>query len=226
MATAPIATFTNRVQRHEAIGGEDPSEQQAEGAAAAGNGAVDAEGPPAFARVGERRGQHGQGGRSQKGAEGALEHPGDQQHGEAGGEATEGRGGGEPGQTDHEGPLAAEDVGEATAEEQQAAERQGVAGHDPLAVGIGESERVLGRRQGDIHDGGVQHHHDLGQAQHGQDQPPPVVVGVLRRRCGSFCWPRHQLTRHGPSSLWVNLSGVVRNPRCAQRGEARFDSPN
>ena len=84
--------------------------------AACGNGAVDAEGPPPFARVGECRGQHGQGRRGQQGAEGALEHPGQQQHGEAGGEATEGRGDGEPGQTDHEGPLAAEDVGEAAAE--------------------------------------------------------------------------------------------------------------
>jgi hypothetical protein len=130
-----------------------------------------------------------------------LEHPGEQQHREAGGEATESRGGGEPGQTDHEGPFAPEDVGQSTAEQEQTAEGQGVAGHDPLAVGIGEAKRVLGRRQCDIHDGGVQYHHELDQAQHGQDQPPSVVVGVLRWWGVGFRWRRHQMTRHGFSSL-------------------------
>ena len=163
------------------VGGEDPTEQQADGATTTGDGAVDAEGPPALGRVGECRGQHGQGGRCQQSAEGALEHPGEQEHGEAGGEATDGRGSGESGQTDHERPLAAEDVGEATAEQQQAAEGQGVAGHDPLAISVGEAERMLGGRQGDIHDGGVQYDHQLGQAEHCQDQPPPVVMGVLHR---------------------------------------------
>src|SRR5208282_267021 len=50
------------------VGGEDPSEQKANGTAASGDGAVDAKGPPAFGGVGERRGQHGQGGRGQQGA--------------------------------------------------------------------------------------------------------------------------------------------------------------
>jgi hypothetical protein len=40
---------------------------------------------------------------------------------------------------------------------------------------------MLGRRQRDIHDGGVQHDHELRQAEHGQDQPPRIRVRILRR---------------------------------------------
>ena len=54
------------------------------------------------------------------------------------------RGGeGEADQAGDERPLAAEDVTDLAAEQQQAAERQRVGGDDPLAVGVAEVERLL-----------------------------------------------------------------------------------
>ena len=55
------------------------------------------------------------------------------------------------------------------AEQQQAAERQRVGGDDPLAVVVGEAEVGLRRRQRDVHDRRVEHDHQLGEAEHGED---------------------------------------------------------
>ncbi|MDX6416881.1 MAG: hypothetical protein QOG28_1501, partial [Trebonia sp.] len=57
------------------------------------------------------------------------------------------------------------------AEQQQAAEGQGVGRHDPLPVAVGEAQRVLGGRQRDIHDGGIENDHQLGNRDNHEDQP-------------------------------------------------------
>ena len=92
----------------------------------------------------------------------------------AGGAAERG-GDGEADEADDEGALAAEQVGEAAAEQQQAAEGERVGGDDPLAVAVGEAEVGLGGRQRDVHDGRVEHDHELGEPDDGEGQPATAV---------------------------------------------------
>ena len=81
-------------------------------------------------------------------------------------------------QTDQERALAAEDVGDPAAEQQEAAEGQRVGRDDPLPVVVGEVQRVLRGGQRDVHDRRVQHDHELRDAQHGKDEPATGVVRV------------------------------------------------
>jgi hypothetical protein len=84
--------------------------------------------------LGEGDGDEGQSRRRQQGTERALEGPGPEQHGGVDGRTTQGRGPGEAEQPDDEHPLATHVVGDASAQQEQAAEGQGVGGHDPLPV--------------------------------------------------------------------------------------------
>ena len=64
------------------------------------------------------------------------------------------------------------------AEQQQAAERERVGRDDPLARAVGEAQRVLRGGQRDVHDGGVEHDHQLRDAEDREDRPPPGMGGV------------------------------------------------
>jgi hypothetical protein len=128
--------------------GERAAEQQADGAAHAGDPGVDPERLAALGGVGERRGQQRQRGGCEQRAEGTLQRPGRHEHAEALRGAAQRRGAGEPEQAADERPLTAEQVGDAAAEEQQAAERQRVRGDHPLAVVVGEAELPLAPRAG------------------------------------------------------------------------------
>jgi hypothetical protein len=97
-----------------------------------------------------------------------------EQHGGRG-DAAEGRGRGEADQADDEDALAADEVGDASAEQQQAAEGQGVGRDDPLAVGVADVEVALRRGQGDVHDRGVEHDHQLGDRDHAEGEPAPRI---------------------------------------------------
>ena len=169
--------------------GQDAAEDEADGGAAAGDAAVDAEGPGPLLGLGEGHREQGQGGGRHDGGEGALQGPGAEEHGRVLGQATEGRGAGEADQADHEHPLAPEVVGDAAAEQQQAGEGQGVGRQHPLAVGRRDVERPLGRRQGDDHHRGVEHHHELGHRDDGQGpealgvEVGPAGAGGLVRAC-------------------------------------------
>ena len=66
---------------------------------------------------------------------------------------------------------------EPPAEQQQAAEGQRVGGDDPLPLVVGEVQRVLGGGQRDVHDGRVEHDHQLGESEHREDAPASRVVG-------------------------------------------------
>jgi hypothetical protein len=80
----------------------------------------------------------------------------------------------------------AEDVAGAAAEQQQAAEGQGVGVEHPRQAGGGEAQRLLDLRQGDVDDGGVQHDHQLRRRDDGERQRGvlaaarrPWVLGAL-----------------------------------------------
>ena len=156
--------------------GQRSAEQQADGAAHTGDGGVDAERLVAFSGIGERRRQQRQRGGREHGSERALQRPSADEHAEALRGAADGRRAGEAQQPGDERPFAAEQVGDAPAEQQQAAEREGVGGDHPLAVVVGEVELLLGRWERDVHDRHVEHHQQLGDADDGEDQPAPVAV--------------------------------------------------
>jgi hypothetical protein len=159
--------------------GEDPAEQQAEGAAAGRDRTPDAERLRALGALGERRGDDRQRRRRDQRAAEALEAAGGDQHPGAGGEAVEQRGGREDEHAGDEQPAPADEVGGAAAEQQEPAEHQRVGVDHPLQVRRRELEVVLDRRQRDVHDRGVEDDHELREADQHQDEPR---VDLVRRR--------------------------------------------
>ena len=174
--------------------GQDAAEDQADGAAATGDRAVDAERLGALLGVGEHHGEQGErGGREQR-AEDALQGTGAEHHRLAGGGAAERGGRGEADQTDDEGALAAPQVGDPAAEEQQTAEGEGVGGDDPLPVAVRDAQVLLGGGQGDVHDGRVEDDHQLGEGDECERFP---AVGVGNAGCLAGCFGH----RGAPSKL-------------------------
>ena len=80
-----------------------------------------------------------------------------------------------PMQAHDEHALAAEVVGDAPAQQQEAGEGQRVRREHPLAVGRRDVQGPLRRGQGDDDDGGVEHHHQLGD---GDDAEGAEALGV------------------------------------------------
>ena len=131
-APAPVEVF-----------GQQAAEQEADEAAGTGDGPVHAERLTPLLRVAEGGGQQGQRGRGQQSGEGSLARPGGDQHGEVDRGATDRGGHGEADEAGEERHLAAEEVAEAAAEQQQAAEGERVGGDDPLPVDVAEVQGVL-----------------------------------------------------------------------------------
>ena len=100
------------------------------------------------------------------------------EHAERSGGAADRGGDREADQAADERPLAAEEITEAAAEQQQRAERERVRGDDPLARVVGEAEVLLRARQGDVHDRRVEDDHQLRDADHCEDQPAARVVRI------------------------------------------------
>ena len=92
--------------------------------------------------------------------------------------ATDGGGDGEAEQAADERPLAAEEIADPAAEEEQRAERQRVGGDDPLARVVAEAEVLLRARQGDVHDGRVEDDHQLRHGDDREDEPAARVIGI------------------------------------------------
>ena len=131
--------MTSRHQRHEAYCGEHAAEQDPDRPSAPGDGAVGAERlRPLLRVVLEGDGQDGQGGRRHQRGERALQGAGREEHGLVDGQAAQSGRAGEAQQADDEHPLAAGEVGDPAAEQQEAPEGEGVGGDDPLAVGRGD----------------------------------------------------------------------------------------
>jgi hypothetical protein len=79
-------------------------------------------------------------------------------------------------------PRFFEQVTELAAEKKETAESQGVRGDYPLSLAGREVERLLGGRKGDVHDRGVERHHQLGHSEERQNRP-----SVRFSRALKFC---------------------------------------
>src|SRR5918999_75851 len=66
-------------------------------------------------------------------------------------------------------------------EQQQTAEGEGVGRDDPLPVAVGYAQVLLGGGQSDVHDGRVEHDHQLGERDEDERSP---AVGIGGRRLG------------------------------------------
>ena len=89
--------------------------------------------------------------------------------------AAEGGCGGEAEQPDEEGALAADEVSDSAAEQEQAAERERVSGECPLPRGVADVQRGLGVGEGDVHDRRIKDDHQLGDADDGEREPATVT---------------------------------------------------
>ena len=157
--------------------GEEAAEDEPEGRPGDGDGGVDPEGTPALLRVAEGRGEDRQHRRRQQRAEEPLQPAGADQHEGGLRGSADGRRQGEAPHAEHQRALRPDHVADAPAEQQEAAEGQGVGGDHPLPIGVREAEGVLRRGQGDDHDRRVEHDHEL---RPGDDDEDPHV-GPVRR---------------------------------------------
>jgi hypothetical protein len=164
--------------------GEEAAQDQTDGTAAAGDRAVDAERLGALLGIGEHHGEQGERGGREQGSEDTLERSGAEHHRLVGGRTAQRGGHGEAAQAHDEGLLAAPQVGYPAAEQEQTAEGEGVGRDDPLPVAVGDAQVLLGGGQGDVHDGGVQDDHQLGQRDEDERFP---AAGVRRGRRSAEC---------------------------------------
>ena len=184
----PIGTFTNITQRHETSWVSAPP-------------ATRPIAPPAADTVVKRPMARTRWGPSEKmvvrsaseeGAASAAPTPwqgtGGQEHPAGDGQATEERAHGEDGDAGQEGAAPAEQIAGAGPQEQQATEGEQVAVDDPGELAPGEAEALLDVRQGDVDDGGVQDHHELGRQNDEQEHrrgPEQALQASGRARGGT-----------------------------------------
>jgi hypothetical protein len=101
----------------------------------------------------------------------ALQRAGRDEQPEVAGDAAEEGGDGEQHRSGHEDVAPAHAVGDLAAQQQEAAEGQGVGGDDPRQVAVaGDLERGGDVGQGDVDDGGVENDHQLRDRDHGERQ--------------------------------------------------------
>jgi len=151
--------------------GEDPAEEQADGAAA------DRDRRPHAHRFGplrafsEGRGHDREGGRRHERRAEALDSACDDQPGLALCEAADQRRDRKDDDAEEEHALAPDQVARAATEQEESAEEQRVGVDDPLQVRIGHVEVVLDRRQSDVHDRRVEDDHELREADEDENDP-------------------------------------------------------
>src|SRR5262249_52461483 len=151
-------------------------EQDAGGGTATRGRTPDPQRKIAFAPFRKRGGQDGQGcGREQRRSQ-SLESTEADQRALGPGQAVEKRADGEEDEPCDENAPTPEQVGEPTAEQQHAAEEDGVRGDDPLQALLAEVEVGLDRREGDVHDRHVEDDHELGGNDQGQGKPSSSVL--------------------------------------------------
>jgi hypothetical protein len=98
------------------------------------------------------------------------------------GQAADQRRAGEHDQSRDQHPPAPQQIGHAAAEEQETAVGEDVAVDHPLQALLAEAEVALDRRQGDVQDRGVEHVHELDEAEQKQDRD--AASRRQRRRIG------------------------------------------
>ena len=156
--------------------GERPAEDQTDRRPAARDRAENSERLRPVRGAGERDRQQSERRRRQQRAERPLERPGGHEHLEILRQPADRGNDGKADQTGDERPFAPEQITELATQQQQAAERQRVGGDDPLPVGRREMKGPLRRGQRDVHDRGVEHHHQL-RGPEEREHGPPVGVG-------------------------------------------------
>ena len=129
--------------------GENAAEHEAEREAAGSRRRVDAEGAVALGAFSERGRDDRKARRGGEGCRRALEEARDDEQRAVVDEPAEGRGDGEDAQRDEQRPPPAEQVGGPTAQEEQAAVPEHVAGDDPLQLRGREVQIGVDRRQRD-----------------------------------------------------------------------------
>jgi hypothetical protein len=134
------------------VRGQQPAEQHPDGGTAAGGGAVDPERAVAVATLGEGRHQQRQRRGSEQRASEALHRSEDDERAGRPGEPAEERAAGEQREPGDEQAPPAEQVGQPAAEKQRPAEQERVGGNHPLQAALRETELLLDRGQGDVHD--------------------------------------------------------------------------
>ena len=153
----------------------------------------------------KRGGQDRQpGGRHQRRAD-ALRDAGADQHAGVGGEPAGERAHREQGRAGHQQAPASDQVGRASAEQQEPAVGDEVAAEHPLQALLGEAQVVADRRQRDVHDRGVDDVHELDRAQ--QQQREHAAAGGQEGRGLGARWPplrvdqtvQWRLAQNGPT---------------------------
>src|SRR4029079_54340 len=101
----------------------------------------------------------------------ALDEPGDDQGGPVRADAADERREREHGQADKEHPSPADEISEASGEEEDAAEGDEVSVDDPGEARLAEAEVALDSRERDIHDRRIEHDHERPGAQDFTGEP-------------------------------------------------------
>ena len=155
--------------------GEGAAGEEAERAARNSGEHVGAHRPRAVVGGRELGDDDGQDHRGLHGGADALDEAGGDEEALAGRGAAQDRGDGEEHEPRKEHAPASEQVAEPAGEQQEAAEGDEEGVDDPGQVALAEVQIALDRRQRHIHDRGVEHDHELGQADNHEGHPPAVV---------------------------------------------------
>ncbi len=151
--------------------GQHAAEDEPERGAATGDRAINTEGAGTFSGLGERDRDEGERCRRENRGECSLQRTGGEQERGVRSEAADRRCRGETKQTTDKGALSPDEVGDPAAEKQQATECQGVRGDDPLPISHGNVQIGLGLGHGDVHDGRIEHYHQLSHGNNCERKP-------------------------------------------------------
>ena len=171
----PTGRLTKKIHSQPAHSVSTPPKRTPAAAPDAADGAPDAERLVALRALREGRRDDRERRRGDDRGADALDGARDDQHGVALGQAAEQRREREDGDADQEHATAAEEVGGAPAEQQEAAEGDGVGRQHPLQVLRREVEVGLDRRQRDVDDRDVEDGHEEGGADNGESLPATRV---------------------------------------------------
>ncbi len=163
---------------------EQPTGHQPGGAAGSRHRGVEANGTNPLGSLGKARREEGEGARrSQRGTD-ALYGAGTEERPPAHSQATDERAQREDGDAEQEHPTAPEEVTRPCAEEQEPSKGEDVGVDDPRECAAREAQTPLDVRKRDIHDGGIEHHHQLG----GEDHRQQDRSATRNRRRGVRTW--------------------------------------
>ena len=165
----PMGTLTNMTQRHDTKWVRRPPATSPGRATGSRDGGVQADGAHPRGTLGKDGGEEGErAGRSERGTH-ALDGSGGQEGPAAHGQTADQGAQREDGDPEEEDSASAEEVAGPGPEEQESAEGEDVGVDDPRQRARREIEALLDVRERDVHDRRVEHHHELGRQDHGEE---------------------------------------------------------